>query len=237
MKVARLNNSGINEFEAYLAAVREGRNGQAPLQLLESSTYTEEFDWQVELGSETFKTRFEWGRFLVEKLSHADQARIMHDRGFWSWMGLFYFDQVCPANQDGIKSVLDDSNYVLSVSPRKYSRHAARTTYMLVRDYEDTVKYLLGNPMHKRGEFTEQLAARPKLISARGIMEAAHRLYADDDRGIWKRGAASKGKGGTVRRFGVVLNQFELTYDIYSMLGDEILGILPAEFNGFRAAV
>lgn len=103
---------------------------------------------------------------------------------------------------------------------------------MLVREHGDTVRYMLSNPLWKRGEFTEQLTGRSYFLSCKGIMQAANLLYADNIRNTWKRGAASK-KDGSVRRFGLVVRQFELTYDVISLSGAEIIGLLPKEFAAF----
>ena len=60
-------------------------------------------------------------------------------------------------------------------------------------------------------------------------------LYFDEERGRPKVGAAVKTKKpGTLRRFVDVIRQFDLTYDFYSMTGQEILALLPAEFDRFR---
>jgi len=39
---------------------------------------------------------------------------------------------------------------------------------------------------------------------------------------------------GTLYRFIDVIQQLDLTYDLYSMNGEEILGLLPPEFDRWR---
>lgn len=64
---------------------------------------------------------------------------------------------------------------------------------------------------------------------------SATRLYWDDKSQRPKRGAApNKRKPGTLRRFVDVIQQLELTYDLYSMDGREILTLLPDEFTPWR---
>jgi len=69
-------------------------------------------------------------------------------------------------------------------------------------------------------------------------MKAAVKLYVKQTGDYWslKRGAAdSKGKRpGSLRRLITVIDQFSLTYDLYGMNDDEILDLLPSEFERWR---
>jgi hypothetical protein len=67
-------------------------------------------------------------------------------------------------------------------------------------------------------------------------METAGELYTDAHTSGFKRGAASSRKGGA-RRLVAFLNQITLTYDIYSMSKEQLLNLLPSEFNRFKASL
>jgi hypothetical protein len=87
----------------------------------------------------------------------------------------------------------------------------------------------------KLGDIWEQLASRQEIITNLGILGTATLLYLDTKKDRPKRGAAStKRKPGTLRRFVDLIQQLDLTYDLYSMQPTEILGLLPAEFDGWR---
>jgi hypothetical protein len=76
------------------------------------------------------------------------------------------------------------------------------------------------------------LASRQTLITNKGILEAARQLYFDQLAGQPKKGAAvEKNSPGTLIRFIAVIQQLDLTYDLYSMSGNQILALLPPEFN------
>ena len=95
----------------------------------------------------------------------------------------------------------------------------------------------LYNPLNKHGEFSEQLASRQEIISNRSLIEAADRLYRDpasDDEGKPKRGFATRTRPGNVRRLPMVIDQFDLTYDMYAMSCEEILELLPDEFARWK---
>ncbi len=54
-------------------------------------------------------------------------------------------------------------------------------------------------------------------------------MYWDDTAKNLKRGAAGKG-GGSARRLVRIIRQYQLTYDLNSMNGNEIVELLPDEF-------
>jgi hypothetical protein len=61
----------------------------------------------------------------------------------------------------------------------------------------------------------------------------ASKLYYDPDKKSFKLGAGSKIKGGP-RRLASILNQLDMTYYLYGMTSDEIIALLPKEFDRFR---
>lgn len=77
-----------------------------------------------------------------------------------------------------------------------------------------------------------------KVISNRSLIEAVDRLYFDpasEEGGRPKRGALTRTRPGNVRRLVAVSDQFDLTYDMYAMSCQQILDLLPAEFDKWRA--
>ncbi len=89
----------------------------------------------------------------------------------------------------------------------------------------------------KPGDFVEQLASRQERITNPPIIVAANQLYYDDATAKPKVGAAPNWpKSGTLRRYITLLDQLDLTYDLYSMTTEEILEVLPGEFANYRNA-
>ena len=66
------------------------------------------------------------------------------------------------------------------------------------------------------------------------MLEAALMLYFDPKKRRPKPGAQTPGNSGTVRRLVHVLQQLDLTYDIYGLSGRQILELLPDEFDDWR---
>jgi hypothetical protein len=99
---------------------------------------------------------------------------------------------------------------------------------------EDLSKLLLYSPPNSESTFHHQLAQRQSIITNKGLMEAATLLYFENSRGKPKRGAITRNRAGTVFRFIDVVQQLDLNYDLYSMTGEEVLQLLPAEFDRWQ---
>jgi hypothetical protein len=79
-----------------------------------------------------------------------------------------------------------------------------------------------------------ELAKRQELITNPAVVSAATRLYYDPSKGRLKRSGA-RGAPGTVRRFAEILTQLDVVWDLYSMSAEELIAMLPPEFDRFRA--
>ena len=117
-------------------------------------------------------------------------------------------------------------------------RHLIGGAYVVYTVYdlgEDISQLLLSTPPYIESKFNHELATRQSFITNKGIMEAAFRLYFDPSLKKPKRGAQLKKKApGTLYRFIDVIQQLDLNYDLYSMTGNEIISILPAEFDKWK---
>jgi len=87
------------------------------------------------------------------------------------------------------------------------------------------------------GEAYRELSCRQDLLANKGVIEAANSLYYDEKKEQLKRGSAVKtAKAGSLRRFIDVVQQLDLTYDLHSMTGEQVLRLLPSEFDDWRKA-
>jgi hypothetical protein len=93
----------------------------------------------------------------------------------------------------------------------------------------------LAGPPHSESGIYHEIVSRQDLSANKGVLQAAAMLYFDPKRGRPKPGAQGSHRNpGTVRRFVRVLQQLDVTYDIYGLSGEQILGLLPAEFDSWR---
>lgn len=237
MRLRRLNSDGVITFASYRGRLALEPNLPPPLQTLEDPALTEEIQEEIDIPKRHFETRLEAGKFLNEVLEHSGIALPERDRGLWAWLTLFYFDELCPPDGNGNRDPQDEARLVpLLDNHQRFYRHLLLGPFLIVRAHRDKPERALAmlcNPLWKPGEIVEQLASRKELVTNRGVVELATRLYYDAETKSFKRGAGSSVKGAA-RRLAALLNQLDLTYYLYGMSVDELLALLPKEFDRFR---
>lgn len=234
MKCYKLNERGIAEFNNFIQQLSCDQTIPIPSQLLTDQNMVDALPFHLELTQESFDSRYEMGDYLVGLLAPYDVQSLLGDRGFWSWLALYWFKDLCPIDQDGLPKPRDHVNYILHPHPWKQPRHAIRTSYQLVRKYGEDSRFLLCNPMSTRGDLTEQLSTRQFYIECEGVVRAASILYYDASKKWFKKRSASNKRGGDVRRYVRFLRQIELTYDLYTLEAEQLLDLLPDEFDEFQ---
>ena len=233
-----LNLAGIDGFTAYLQALRGGSNAVPPKHLLVDEATSEAIDVDVLIDPQTFPDTFAFGSYLEGKLKALPRTELAFNHALWSWLALYYFEQICP-EINGSRTVLEDAVYVLSstYNHRRYYRHLVRTPWLAVEENGDCAKVLLTNRGHgKRSDIFEQLAARQTIFGNKTIIAGAYKLYFDETAGLPKRGAGGKG-AGSPRRLVSFIQQIDLTYDLMACTPDQFIGLLPEEFSKFQAAL
>lgn len=233
MKIRKLNKSGLKEFERFIDNLRSGGKQNTPDYLLTDPSTSEPLNWDLDLERIEFANRYELGVYLIEKFNSVDVQKLIGDSGFWSALALFWFDQLCPLKADGSRKPSMVYNYVLSENYNHRPRHAIFTTWQLVDLYKEDSYFLLSRDLPVRGELIEQLMARQYFLSCAGVMRAASKLYFDTERKTFKKGAAGRTSAGCVYRFVNWLQQLEINYDLFSIDRDDLLGLIPKEFNRF----
>lgn len=236
ISVRRLNTVGTQGFADFIDRIRCGEASPAPFYLLDDDRYSETLSQNIIIGQTVFATRYDMGRHLCEAFRDCNMQPLLGDDGFWNWIALLWFDQLCPPSANGRRSASQKYNYILSTNYNHRPRHAIRTTWMLVDKHDKNSLFLLSKSPEQRGELIEQIAARQFLINCKGVVAAASRLYFDQARQTFRRGSTSRKRKGNIRRFINYLQQLELNYDLYSMPGEQIVDILPDEYSSFLNA-
>lgn len=232
----RLNDQGLDEFTRWLA---QGGHGSVPIQYLTDPRTSEPLPTQIRVDQRLFGSRFEFGEYLGELLEPLGPSLVSHDRGLWTWLAILWFEQLCPSNQNGNRTIREHYRYVLSKSYRNYYRHLVRTPWQIVRDHGRNARFLLlspSNPPHPLqvgGEILEQFASRQGILRSRRIIDEASRLYSDPSTGKPRTGAAGAGRG-SARRLALVMQQFRLTFDPESMQPGSLIALLPKEFDRWK---
>lgn len=234
----KLNDEGQRRLSEWLLA---GAGGAIPSGLLVDPETSDPLPVVIRPESRLFADRFEFGQYLGELLARLDITTISHDRGLWSALALFWFDQLCPPSEAGERKVEKEYRYILSSDFRHYYRHLVRSPWQLVRDHGEHAKFVLlppaesPYPLRRHGEVLEQLGGRQAVLRSRPIIAEASRLYSDPRTGRPLKGVSGSGKG-SVRRLALVLQQFDLTFDPDSMQKGQLLKLLPSEFDRWKTS-
>jgi hypothetical protein len=148
---------------------------------------------------------------------------------------LLYRDQVCPVDDGGTRRPGRDYRHVPEFGYRHRHRHLLLGPYQIYRRHGELSVLLLTGPLHAESGLYHEIASRQDFVANKGVLEAAVMLYLDPKRRRPKPGAQSSHRHpGTVRRFVRVLQQLDVTYDIYGLNGQQILELLPEEFDIWR---
>lgn len=237
MKLRRFNTAGLLAFADYRSSLVAEPTLAPPKELLEDEALTELLSVAVDIESRTFATRLEAGIFLNNLVKQAGVAQPERDKGLWGWLTLFFFDEVCPEDGHGKRDPQDVARLIAQVDNfQRFYRHLLLGPFLVVRAHEDNparAMAFLCNPLWKPGEIAEQLASRKELVTNQAVAELATQLYYDPVKQTFRRGAGSSVKGAA-RRLAALLNQLDLTWYLYGMSGQDILRLLPKEFDRFR---
>jgi len=232
-----LNEKGIAKFKEYLQELREGSTREPPYELLTDPWYSSKMPGGIEVEKIIFQSKKEAAKYFFEKLHFFPHSQIDRNVGLWSWFSLYYFEQVCPKNNIGRRIPGHNSRYILDLDYRRYYRHLLIGPYYVYRLHGWPVSILLYGPLHKTSKYYEELLSRQEFITNKGVIEAANKLYFDNAGGKQKRGSSTIKGPGALLRFIDVIKQLDLTYDLYSMTGEEIVALLPPEFDEWRKDV
>ncbi len=240
MRLRRLNEKGIEEFGAYLDSLSINPMLAPPTEILEDQTKSGSLSVNIDLDNKKFSNRFDAAKYLYEKFIEAGLADSELDRGVWAWLSLYWFDALRPPEGKQMKKWPGErARWIPSESYdwKKFYRHLLAgpwRVYRFHRDHPERAIVVLCGPLYAPGEASEQLLSRQEVVTNRGVVELATRLYYDPAGKKIKRGAASKG-AGSFRRFAKdFFDQFGVTWDLYAMSADQVAVLLPKEFSRFQ---
>lgn len=234
-KLRRFNDEGLRAADRALDAI--DRDGDAPIEeLLTDPKLTESMEIDIEV--QPFVDRFEAAAYLVTSLKDLEDVDrdIASDPRLWTWLALAWLDLLAPVVL-GKRKLGARSRWVLAADDySRYYRHLLASPYRIYQTHADDpqrARALLATDVTKPGDVFEQIASRQALVVSPGVMQVITDLYVDPVSGALKKGAASKTRG-SARRFAALMQQLDLTYDFYEMASDQILALLPEEFDRFR---
>jgi len=231
-----LTDRGIELFTDYIMEVKETPDKAPPVDKLAHKPWSVEFTPHIEVAGLSVTTRMELGKYLADlfQANAVHRKDVLNNPGMWSWLALLWFDYLCPVESDESRRVLEPSKYICSSHYTDYYRHLVAASYDLYYLHGANSRLFLNTSLNVHNDFVEQCASRQKIITNKALIEVLDRLYWDPKLNRPKRGAQNRKRAGNFRRFQSFIKQIELTYDLHAMSADEIITLLPGEYNSWR---
>ena len=247
LPVHKLTDAGIRAAKDYMIALRDGRREAFPHSLLTDSQYAAPIEPRVHVEQRSFDSKRDAGLYLVRQLGPIGPARVFDNPRLWSWLGMFYFQSMVKKSADGapilrgknpsIPYIIDPN--VTGMSSVEAYHHRLLLAYEIYVHHGERAWYMLDQPPISLNSFTLRLAGRRDAFRSEGVVDLAHRLYADHyTRKLKPRSLGldrATAPPGSLPRLIDVLDQLYMTYDVYGrMTAEQILPLLPPEFDRFK---
>lgn len=236
-KIRYFKRQGREEWSNWLEKLRDDPSLPFPEGFLERTDLTQVAPGGADLPPAS-DSKFELATALAPQIDKIESKglQIDHWPGLWDWMAASYFDAICPPKADGSRTVQALARYRLEANFRRYYRHRICGPVSRVRNLGEHAKILLHGLPSTLTDWEEQAASRYETGGNPGIAEALCLLYWDENTDSPKIGAAPNKKNpGTLRRFGDIMRQFALTYDLSAIDAAGLIDLLPKEFDRWRS--
>jgi hypothetical protein len=241
-RVRQFTAAGNEAFQQFLGSLRAQPVLPLATALLSDPALTTAVPFEAFVEREphgrAFANRFEFGQYLNTVLAGVERSQISLNSGLWNWLALFYFDQLCPAGADGKRDLRAEAVYFLPsrYKHNRYYRHLVRSPWLAFALHGEKSRVLLvpissrGVPLALTGEIFEQVAGRQGVFRSARTVATIYDLYFDEAKGRPRSGTGGRGRGSP-NRLGIILKQFELTFDLDYGSGALLTGLLPSEFT------
>jgi len=234
MILRQLREEGIQAFRGFLASCREDASTPVPREFLEEDSLTVVVESQIEVQLRAFATKADAAEYFTNALKQLSADDIANNAGLWTWLTLFYFEQVCPLH-DGTRRVKNDYHYIFEPrNPRHFYRHLLFIAWRVLNVSPDHNRLMLNGSVATLDKVTTEIMKRLYLTRIPCIFEVLDRLYWDEDRGRVRQGIVSPHgakPGDLVHRFPLRIRQLEMTYDLQSLNADQLIELLGDEFQ------
>ena len=239
--VRALNEEGISMFSR-ISWGTDGVSADPPSQILYDDKFSYPFVFEdgetrlIDPESE-FKSHLDLAMTIDSCIGpHIEPNQLNGERGLWSWFSLLFYDQL-RAKKNGLWKRSAMPRFIPSGQTNSYYRHNVFSPYntFKIHGADNGAAFLTAaKDVSVWPESNEQILSTSGIASSKSIVAAATRLYFDQSTEKLKPGASSKDHGGSMRRFRTVYWQLYETYDLRSMTPEQILDVLPPEFNRFK---
>ncbi len=227
--IRKFNDEGLLYFREHLDVLRSNNTLELDRNLINNEDYTIILYPETNIEFLPFTSKLQMAEYLYPRLNTLSLENKFYDAGLWSWLSIFYFDVICPVDKNGDRSIKEIQRYIpdKKINWRNYYRHLIALPLRIYDFHRDMPKILYSSEPDKVGEVVEEIASRQDIVMNGGILEAANLLYWNKNKQSSKPSITTKNRPGNIRRFVAVIQQLDLTYDLQSMSGGEIIKLLP----------
>ncbi len=233
MIVKQFNSAGISEFRNYLAKCRQNPELPLPLELLEDHRYTSGLTAVLEATPEKFVTKADAAIYLTQLLDPLPEADVAENAGLWTWLTLFFFDQVCPPVESQ-HVVKNDYHYIFEPkNSRHFYRHLLFVSWRALQLSQTHNRLILRSRLHILDSVTTEIMKRLFFTRIPCMFEVLDRLYWDDKKQAPRRSIVTPrtiNAGDLRHRLPIRIRQLECTYDLQSLNADQLIELLGEEF-------
>ena len=232
----RLTPAGALRAKEHLAAVRSDpfMDLATPENILSDPSFAEKLKDGPEVHHLPIQSRRDAADYLTN-LTPAISADLADDDAFWSWMGMYHLQDLILTPKERSSLTPMDETFVMNpmdqLSLRVEWRHCLRSAWLVADRYGDSAAFILDRRVLEFSEITRFTLQFKRIFNSEGIVPLILSLYT---RGVRTRRGFSTGTGG-VRHLVRVLDQLELTHDVYGMPAEALMEILPPEFDRWKA--
>ena len=238
-RVRALTPAGIARARQFLADARTGSATEAPAELLADAQLTTEVNPACYVEPRAFKTRRDAGAYLADALQPLGVGNTHRNYPLWSWLGMFYFEQLVSCDADGKFRMGNLPDYAFVIDGAKTDdRDVPANRLMLawetyVSHGDSHAGWMLSQSVMAIGKIVGRLIRSQHRYASREFVKLLGIMYFEPATGRLKRGAGADSRGG-VSRLRDVLDQLYMTYDVYGMEAEQLLALLPDEFRRFN---
>jgi hypothetical protein len=233
-QVRSFNESGLRAFEEYISLRRNGLLQVVAEDLLNDTSLTESLMVNVEIQPREFATRRSAAEYLHKQLADIPAEQLRKDAGLWSWLSLYYFNQVCP-EIEGERKIRNDYTYIFKPDEsRYYYRHLLFIAWNVFHVAPKHNRLFLDQSLYRLDKYTSEVFKRLYLTRVPCIFEVLERLYWDETTNAPRKRMVSPGKiiaGNLMHRFPTRIRQLEKTYDLLSLTSSQLIELLGQEFK------
>ena len=241
--VCELTPEGILVAQNYLRAIRAGGWMPLPGGLLTDLSYAQPVEPEAYVEARPFANRREAAQYLAARLDPLGTEKVAGNAHLWSWLGMFYLEEM-RRDRTRRQNEYPEAAYLIapqSHDSRDRSHHRLMIAYDVWTQCGEDAWLLLNEPVGSMGQFALRIVQSPEIFRSKGVVALAHLLYADKATRRLRPGSLGSSRAsappGSLPRLINVLNQLSMTYDVYGMTAEQLLPLLPQEFDRFRPFV